>query len=232
MGNRIRIHLAPEFDQSLAPILAVRHRTWWEDNQATREHAKHCLPLSMANSLGFYILSPGTFRVSWDGDYHKRAQITAIEKSSHFEVDNHAAFGSFTVQPRFVPVTDDPGDFVYIKGIPNLRGLPYSCMEACIEAWWNVGHFGLVYLLNQPGEFTIYWGQPIAQMFLFHGEAGAAIGEVYEGFPEGHEHWHTRRTRPDYVKDFDYMRGLNSAGEKEPTHITNWKDALKHGRYR
>lgn len=229
MGNRIKLHLAPGFDQSLVPIPAIRHREWWEDNQATRNHAKHCLPLSMANSLGFYILSPGTFKVSWDGDVHKRAKIEHIEKSSHYEVDAHAAFGCFTVQLKIIPVTDNPGDFVYIKGIPNIRGAPYSCMEACIEAWWATANAGLVFILNQPGEFTIYWGQPIAHMFLFKGEAGAAVGEVYDGYPEGFEHWFAKRSRKDYVKDLDYMHGLTSAGEKIHDHITNWKDASKYG---
>lgn len=228
MGNRIRIHLAPGFDQSLVPIPAIRHRDWWEDNSATKNHAKHCLPLSMANSLGFYLRSPGTFTVSWDGSPHKRAHIEHIEKSSHYEVDNHAAFGCFVVQMKFIPVTDDPGDFVYIKGIPNQRAVPYVCMEACIEAWWSVANAGLVFILNQPGEFTIHLGQPIAHMFLFHGVAGAAVGEVYDGYPEGHNHWQAKRTRKGYVKDLDYLRGFNSAGENIPTHLTNWKDAGKY----
>lgn len=227
MGNRIRICLDKNFDQDLIPIQAVRYREWWEDNQATKNHARHCLPLSMANSLGFYILSPGTFTVRWNGDLNSRVVINHIEKSSHYQVDNHAAFGSFTVQAKFVPVTDDPGDFVYIKGIPNLRGLQYSCMEAIIEAWWNVGNFGLVYLLNQKCEFTISKGQPIAQMFLYHGSAGAAVGEVYDGYPEGYDHWHAKRTRPGYEKDFDYMVGRDSANHTIPSHITNWKDADK-----
>jgi hypothetical protein len=100
-------------------------------------------------------------------------------------------------------------------------------MEAAIEAWWNVGNFGLVYMLNQPGEFTIHMGQPIAHMFLYHGVAGAAVGEVYDGYPEGHDHWNARRSRKEYVKDLDYMKGTNSAGEKIPSHLTNWKDATK-----
>lgn len=231
MGDRIRVYLHQDFDKDLIPVPAARHREWWEDNQATRDHARHCLPLSMANSLGFNILSPGTFKVSWDGNKNQRAKIEHLEKSSHYEVDAHAAFGSFTVQAKFVPVTDNPGDFIYIKGIPNQQGMPFSCMEAVIEAWWNVGNFGLVYMLNQPGEFTVHMGQPIANMFLYHGAAGAAIGEVYEGYPEGHEHWNNRRTRKEYVKDLDYMTGKNSAGEKIPSHITNWKDAAKfrHG---
>lgn len=227
MGDRISLHLSPDFDESLAPVRAERHRDWWEDNRATMNHAKHCLPLSMANSLGYYILSPGSFIVKWDGDYHKRATIEHIEKSSHYEVDNHASFASFTVQAKFIPVTDDPGDFVYIKGVPNERNVPYSCMEAAIEAWWNVGNFGLVFMLNQPGEFLIPMGKPIAQMFLYRGSAGAADLEMHRGYPEGHEHWQKRRSRPGYNKDLDYMRGLKSTGDKVPTHLTNWRDAGK-----
>lgn len=227
MGDRIRVYLDPNFDAELAPIPAIRYRNWWEDNNSTKNHARHCLPLNMANSLGFYILSPGTFKVKWDGDIHARAKIEHIDKSTHYEVDDHASFASFTVQAKFIPVTDEPGDFVYIKGIPNMRGIPYNCMEAIIEAWWSVGNFGMVFMINQPGEFTIEKGQPIAQMFLYHGAAGAAVGELHQGHPEGHLHWLARRSRKDYVKDFDYLKGRNSAGEDIPTHIANWKDATK-----
>ena len=225
MGSKIKVHLHQNFDKDLIPVPATRHREWWEDNQATLDHARHCLPLSMANSLGFYILSPGTFKVNWDGDQNRRAKIEHLEKSSHYEVDSHAAFGSFTIQAKFVPVTDDPGDFIYIKGIPNMRGLPYSCMEAVIEAWWNVGNFGLVYLLNQPGEFTIYMGQPIAHMLLLAGGPAAADINYIDGYPEGHAHWQAKRSRPGYTKDFDYFKGINSAGVKIPTHINNWQQA-------
>lgn len=224
----IKLYYSKNFDKNLAPIPAEKYKSWWEDNNATKNHARHCLPLSMANSLGYYILSPGTFMVKWDGDYHKKAEIVDIEKSSHYEVDNHAANGSFTVQPKFIPVTEKPGQFVYIKGVPNERGLPYSCMEAAIEAWWNVGNFGLVYLLNQPGEFIINKGTPIAQMFVFNGSYGNIKMQEMDGNPQGHEHWLKRRSRPDYNKDLDYLKGYNSAGQKIPTHITNWKDSDKY----
>jgi len=228
MGHEIKLCFAPEFDMSLAPIPAKKLRDWWDDNKRTVNHAKHCLPLSMANSLGWYILSPGTFIVKWNGDVHSNATIQHIDKSSHYEVDNHAAFGSFTVQAKFIPVTKDPGDFVYIKGIANERSCPYTCMEACIEAWWSVGNFGLVFLLNQPGEFLIPKGKPLAQFFLYHGAAGSASLNSQSGYPEGFENWQARRSRPDYQKDLDYMKGLTSVGNKVDTHITNWKDAVKY----
>jgi len=230
MGNQIKFHLSPDFDKSLVPIKATRNKKWFEDNRATKNHARHCLPLIMANSLGYYIRSPGTFRVTWDGDKHRRAVIHHIEKSSHYDVDDHASFGGFTVQAKFIPVTDDPGDFVYVKGIPNERCTPFSCMEAVIEAWWNVGHFGLVFILNQPCDFTVYMGQPIAQIFLYRGSAGAAEMQFIDGYPAGHEEWRRKRNRPDYKKDLDYFKGLTPGGAKIPTHISNWKEASKfHG---
>ncbi len=229
MGQRLRLFLDPSYDRSLAPIPATKLRDWWEDNDKTLNHAKHCLPLQMANSLGYYILSPGTFLVKWDGDIHAPATIEPIEKSSHYEVDNHAAFGSFTVQTKFIPVTDDPGDFVLIRGVANERSCPYTCMEAAIEAWWSPGHFGLVFLLSQAGEFLIPKGKPIAQFHLFHGVAGAATTELAEGTPPGRAEWLARRSRPDYRKDLDYFKGVTSSGIDVPSHITNWSQATKFG---
>jgi hypothetical protein len=223
----MKLHLAPEFDRTLAPVPATKLRDWWDDNPRTANHAKHCLPLQMANSLGWYILSPGTFIVSWDGDVHAPATIVHIEKSSHYEVDAHAAFGSFTVQPKFIPVTEREGDFVFIKGIPNERGCPYSCMEAVIEAWWSVGRFGLVFLLNQPGEFMITKGSPLAQMFVLGGAAASTSLELAAGYPPGYEEWNARRSRLEYSKDLDYFSGKQANGERVPTHITNWEQASK-----
>jgi Family of unknown function (DUF6065) len=225
--NKLKIYLAPGFDTTLAPIPAEKLRDWWDDNDKTRDHAKHCLPLQMANSLGYYILSPGTFIVRWDGDIHSSAEIIHIEKSSHYEVDNHAAFGSFTVQPKFIPVTQSPGDFIVIKGVANDRCIPYNCMEAVIEAWWNVGNFGIVFLLNQPGEFLIPIGKPIAQMFVLSGITAVPKLEIIDGYPVGHREWVEKRSRPGYIKDLDYFAGCRSDGEKINTHITSWAQAIE-----
>lgn len=225
MASKLRLHYTPDYDRRYAPIQAVKLKTWWDDNNRTRDHAKHCLPLNMANSLGWYILSPATFLVRWNGDFNKPADIEIGERCSHCVVDNHAAFGAFVVQPKFVPVTLRPGDFVFIKGMPNERGLPYSCMEACIEAWWSVGHFGLVYLLNQPGEFIVNLGQPIAQMFVLAGGPAAAEVEHVSQLPPGHAEWQARRSRPGYIKDLDYVKGVTASGMHVETHITGWAQA-------
>lgn len=224
-----KLHFHSSYDMSLAPVPAERNRTWFEDNKKTADHARHCLPLAMANSLGYYILSPGTFGVSWDGNTQSQAIITHHEKSSHYEVDNHAIFGGFVVQAKFIPVTEKPGDFIYFKSIPNERDMAFTCMEAMIEAWWSVANFGLVFMLHQAGEFIVHKGQPIAHMLLYKGIAGAYEYKSVAGFPPGHVEWAKKRNRPDYKKDLDYFKGKYVNGTSEPTHLTNWKQADKYG---
>lgn len=225
------LYLDPSYDQSLLPIPATKYKEWWTDNPKTNNHARHCLPLAMANSIGYYILSPGTFKVTWDGNTQHDCHIEHIERSSHYEVDNHAAFGSFTVQAKFIPVTERAGEFIYIKSLPNERTPDFTCMEAMIEAWWNTGNFGLVFLLTKAGEIIVQKGQPIAQMLVYYGQAGSASYSVMEELPYEHYPWQQKRNRPDYRKDLDYLRGYKYNGDKIESHITNWKNAsiFQHG---
>lgn len=223
----ISLHLLPNFDKRLLPVPAWKYRDWWQDNDKTRNHAQHCHPLAMANSLGYYVLSPATFVVEWNGDVRRNARIEIVEASSHCDIGTHAAYGSFTIQPGFVPMTSEAGDFIFVKGMPNERGLPYHCMEALIEAWWNPARFGLVFLLNQRGKFRIKLGQPIAQMFVYGAAGGFAEIRIVDGLPDEHRAWEQRRYRPGYAKDFDYMGGRHPNGHREPTHIVSWRKGKK-----
>lgn len=227
--SKIKLHLMPGFDRRCLPVPPPRNKAWWQDNGRTRNHAQHCQPLAMANSLGYYILSPATFRVEWDGDVQAEAKLHILSEPQPGWVTTHAAFGSFVVQPGFIPTTEEVGDFVYVKSLPNERCLPYTCMEALVEAWWSSGQFGLVFLLNQPGTFMVSTGQPIAQMFLYKAAGGFAKLEVTDQMLAEHDAWAARRYRPGYTKDLDYMHGRHPDGRSEPTHITSWtRDPNEH----
>jgi hypothetical protein len=219
----IKIYLMPGMDPRYAPIPAPLHKTWWQDNDKTRNHAQHCLPLSMANSLGYHILSPVTFKWNWCGDVQKDAIIEVIEALPSCSVDAHAAYGSFTIQPGFIPQTEKPGDFIMIKNIANERGQPFTCMEALIESWWTPANFGLVFLLNQPGRGIITIGQPIAQMCVYRQEGGEHGLQVINELPPGHQGWSARRHRPGYNKDLDYLKGKHHDGSSELTHLSAWQ---------
>lgn len=215
--------LAPD----LLPTAPPPAPEWWKQDPRTDGHAVHCLPLVMANTLGFLIRSPGRFRVTWDGDWDSYALVEPLS-DDEFTVDNHSARATFTVQPGFTARTQQVGDFLYVKALPNLRGAWFTAMEAMIEAWWQPGEFGIVCMLNRPGTYLVERGQPIAQMCVYRAEAGAATLEVHQGVPPETEAWRTRRSRPEYRKDLDYLRGFHPDGRREPTHVRSWQ-ALREG---
>jgi len=173
----------------------------------------------MANSLGYLILSPDSFRATWSGDWE---EDVVVEPLGSVIVDSHSAFATFTVQPGFLVTTQEPGDFVLIKSIANMRGAWFIAMEALIEAWWQPGEFGLVCMMTRPGTFVVERGQPLAQMAVYKAEGGSFGLAVSDQLPEETPAWLERRYRPGYRKDLDYLRGFHPTGEREPTHLRRW----------
>jgi tetratricopeptide (TPR) repeat protein len=224
--GKITVFLPPHFDRSLAPIKATSYRHWLEQDPKTKNHARFCLPLTMASSAGYFILSPATFVVEWDGNQLHDATFEIIDSSRHASIDAHTAFGSFTVQSEFSVKTKRPGDFVYIRGIANQARLPFMFMDAMIEAWWTPARFGLVALLNQAGKFTINKGEPIAQMFVVSQDKIDYELELRDGFPPMYEEWNeAHQSKHEKGKNFTYMRGLWPDGEPLPDgcpHYRSW----------
>jgi len=221
--NTVTLFLPPNYDKTLLPVKADRLRHWWEQDNKTRDHARFCLPLTMAAGVGWYILSPATFTVEWDGDDEHDATVEVIDASSHAIVDTHSAHGSFTVQAQFVPRTKRPGDYVYVKGVANQYRLSYYPLEAMIEAWWNPGNFGLVCMLSRAGKFTIKKGDPIAQMLVVNSQQALYELGTRDGYPPHWQEWDKKRRDPSYNgRGLDYFKGLWPDGKQVCPHFKNW----------
>jgi len=233
--GKITIHLLNDYDEDLLPVKAGKSRDWWDDqdiDDKTYDHAKFCLPMTMATSAGFYILSPATFDVIWDGDNRHDAIIeTHDDAASHAIIDSHSTRGGFTVQSRFIPRTENEGEFVYVKGLPNQYRKPYYLLEGMIETWWNPSTFGLVFMLNQPGEFTIVKGEPIAQMMLLNSYTLNADLEVSKEEVPYQKEFLEKRNSPDVVrfrgKELDYMKGKFPDGKEVFPHFKRWYNKVK-----
>jgi cyclophilin family peptidyl-prolyl cis-trans isomerase len=219
----LTLFLPPDYDKSLAPVKANRLRNWWEKDAKTKDHARFCLPLTMAAGLGWYILSPATFRIEWDGNNEHDVKIDIVDGSSHAVIDNHSTFGSFTIQARFIPRTKRPGDFVYIKSLANEYRLPFYLLEGMVEAWWTPSNFGLVCMMNQPGKFIIKKGDPIGQMFVINAEQGLYDMAFRDGYPPGWQEWDEKRSSPSYTgRNMDYFKGLWPDGTEAHPHLKSW----------
>ena len=177
----------------------------------------------MANSNGFYLLSPADITLKWDGSLQSDVEVQVENACSHTAITTHSAFASFTVQTQFIPRTPD-NVFTLIKPIPNLR-LPFQPLEGLMETWWLVANFGLVTLVTHPGEHHIKRGQPIAQM-LFIG-SDAHNFEIYHAgridqLPERQQFMDKRNAYT--TKQLDYMKGDHMDGSKETIHYKKFKN--------
>ncbi|MBI2810816.1 MAG: tetratricopeptide repeat protein [Candidatus Melainabacteria bacterium] len=219
------LFLPPDFDKRFLPVKARALRNWWETDDKTRMHARFCLPLTMASGLGFYILSPATFTVEWDGDPTHDTEVTIIDGASHAQIDNHSSFGSFTVQARFIGRTKNIGDFIYVKGVANQYRQPFHVMEAMIESWWTPSEFGIVCLVNQAGKFTIKKGEPLAQMFVVNAVQAQYGLATADGYPPFWDEW-TERRKPEIYngRNMDYLRGVLPDQTPVCPHMKNWNE--------
>lgn len=219
-----------EFDKAQIPIKAISRRDWFETDGRTTNLAKFCLPLTMANSAGYYLVSPVHFKVTWDGYDQSPAHIEIIEILDHAVIDDHSTFGGFTVQSSITIETLNDGDFVWIKQLPNQYRPWFYAMEALLESWWGQGGatVGLVCMLNRPGTFEMKIGDPIAQMICIRKEeleANLIFDNEYL-----QESYHFQSKREEYQRgdpgrqgpDLDYARGEHFNGVKVPVHIKNW----------
>jgi len=225
--SSIKLYLLGNYDESLAPVKASKTREWWDDpeiDKKTNNHAKFCLPMTMGAGAGYYILSPATFDVGWTGRIDEDAVVFVHDDAaSHASISTHSTHGGFTVQAAFVPRTKNPGDFIYVKGVPNQYRKPYYALEAMIEAWWNPANFGIVFMLNQPGQFRIHKGEPIAQMMLVKSSGLHADLSITQETLKEHEDFTVKRSRPEFPgKEFDYMKGLLPDGTEVCPHFKHW----------
>ena len=224
------------------PMKGKTKRDWWEKvDGKTRDLAHFCLPLMMANGAGYYLRSSCHFTCEWDGKSDTNAKINIIDKAPHGVVDDHSTYGGFTIQSAVNIQTENEGDYIWIKQIPNMYRPWFYPMEALIESWWGAGGAtaGLVCLLNRPGKFEMKIGDPIAQMILVS-KSDLESNLVFNDTPMEESYvWQKRRNRPEYAEggrtpghprhgksapDLDYFKGKWSSGVKVPVHLTNWKD--------
>ena len=218
-----------EFPEEAIPTKGKPKRDWWEHaDRKTKGLAHFCLPLMTANGAGYYLRSPVHFKCSWNGDVNADAKLQIIDRLPHGVVDTHSTHGGFTVQSGITFETENPGDFLWVKQLPNLYRPWFYPMEGLLEGWWRLGGatIGLVCLLNRPGTYEMKIGDPIAQVVMIS-KKDLDANLVFDNNPDPESYnWQAKRTRPEYGKggpDLDYLRGLWSNGMKEPVHYSNMK---------
>lgn len=226
--------------QKLVP--ASRTREWMDKTPAA--FAYHCLPLVMANSLGWFVINDIPCEMEWDGTEPSAGlqiwpteSLTDIQK--HFMPSSHFGSGVVTFHTEFLFWTDVK-TCLMTKGPANMPKHGIQPLEGVIETGWL------------PYPFTINWkmtakntrvrferGEPIAQIIPY---PGSLISETepeictlsMDTNPElyiKYEDYRKKRVVFNEKFKYDgskrqkyYIRGEDSMGNKYPeNHRTDWK---------
>lgn len=141
---------------------AGRSSRTWMDNTNQR-FAYRCLPLSMANSSGWEILCPCTFKAAWNGGSSVHdIQLTLLDDYPHYRdlAVSHFGGGILTFHTGWLFRTP-PGWALQVSGAPNMPKHGIAPLTGIVETEWLPFTFTMNWLFTQPGEVTFEKGEPI-----------------------------------------------------------------------
>lgn len=129
-------------DESLPLETAPRRRQWMEDTPD--RFAYRCLPLVMANQMGWNVLCPDDFAAIWDGTPEKSGIEFEYPKWPCAAVQSHFGEGILTFTLGYL-VRTPPGHNLWCKGPANDPKDGIAPLEGVIETDWT------------PATFTMNW---------------------------------------------------------------------------
>ena len=229
---------SPENSQKLVP--AARTREWMDETPGS--FAYHCLPLVMANSLGWFLINDVACEMEWNGSPEIDAikiwaddDLTDLQKKAL--PISHFGSGVVTFHAGYIFRTEEKISLL-TKGPANSPKHGIVPLEGVVETDWL------------PYPFTINWkmtlknvrvrferGEPIAQLIPYPADLIASIEPVEDSlesnpdlrakfedyrdkrarFNSGHEYRGNKRQK-------FYIRGQDSLGNQYPeNHLTDWK---------
>ena len=136
-------------------------RNWMDASNI--KNAYRCLPLSIANSYGWEILSSSKFKVEWNGGkLPSDVKITNI--SGNMFPDPLFGEATFTFHTGFMFKTEYPYG-LYVTGAPNFTKPNVIPLSGIVETHWLPFTFTMNWIFTQPGEVEFDIGDPICHIF-------------------------------------------------------------------
>lgn len=216
-------------------IRAGSPRRRWMDETSER-YAYRCLPLTIANSHGWELLSPVSFEAKWDGGEHMDSVEIRMDPgfAEHLKPVSLFGYGTITWHVEAIFRTP-PGWNLFVSGPPNRQKDAIQPLGGIIETDWSPYTFTMNWRFTRADQWVRFEeNEPIA--FFFPVERGRAERftpriERLEDKPElraAFEKWsESRNAFQKWVMEANpeapadkwqklYFRGLDSDGSPGP----------------
>lgn len=208
-----RVYDLPAFEVVPAP----RTRDWMD---ATAGFAYRCLPMAVANQMGWVIPCPIDFTVTWDGRNDQSA--LTVEAGGSTYISSYFGFAILTFNIPFIFRTP-PGYGLIVRGAPNYVIPGVHPLDGFVETDWSTATFTMNWKITEANRLIeVQQGTPICMLQPYR------IGDLAEfeteyaqlaSNPELHEAYHswassrnTFNARPDRAAhewQKDYFKEMN-----------------------
>lgn len=208
---------------------ASPNRGWMDDS--INKNAYRCLPLTMANSYGWELLSRSEITAEWNGG-QRPDDVKITRASGACFPSSHFGEGVLTWHTGYLFRTEFPYG-LYVTGSPNEPFHNIVCLSGIVETHWLPFPFTMNWRFTAPGSITIKEGDVIAHVFpvkldVFDDMESAEIipiednPELYGEYKEWSESrlQFNKKTRASDEWQKNYFKGVNLKGEKIEDHRT------------
>lgn len=230
-------------------IVPGRAQRRWMDAFANR-HPYRCLPLTMANTTGWEILSPWDVTIEWNGG-PRNEDITfrfdrPVPDQDQF-VTSHFTGGVVTFHPGYMFRTP-PGWAVWTSGPPNHVKDGIQPLTGLVETDWLPFPFTMNWIFTRPGRVKWEKGEPFCFITLMEHRRMEQVQPVVKSLMQEpdllhqFETWNRERTNfnrrltagdPDTVREawqrFYFKGEIPEAGPAPAEHVN--KRRLKAPKY-
>lgn len=148
-------------------LVPGRPNRGWMDRFADR-HPYRCLPLSMANTSGWELLSPVGFTAEWTGGIHQQdIRLTPDHPHPDFHTlaSSHFSHGVLTFHSGYLFRTP-PGWSMWVMGPPNHIKDGIQPLAGVVETDWLPFPFTMNWIFTRPGKVRFEKGEPFCFITL------------------------------------------------------------------
>lgn len=159
----LKCYVFPGWEPRIRPASA--HRRWMD--VAPEAFPYRCLPLGIANSHGWEVLSPCGFEASWNGGPKPEDVTVRVDPNAwpHQRPVTLFGLGTFTIHVEGVLRTP-PGWNLFVSGPPNCAKDGAAPLTGVIETDWSPYTFTMNWKLTRPGLIVRFEeNEPIAHFF-------------------------------------------------------------------
>lgn len=204
------------YDQPFTIEPASLKRDWMD---ATNGFAYRCLPMTIANQMGWVIPCPFDFTVNWDG----RDSIDALTvKCEVSYITSHFGFGILTFSIPFIFRTP-PGWGLMVRGLPNYIIPGIHPLEGYVETDWSTSTFTMNWKITEANRLIqVEKGTPIcllqpykiSDLETFEPEttpitSNAELYEAYQHWSRSRNEFNAKPDRKAHEWQKDYFHNMN-----------------------